>query len=58
MDPPWTPGRWLSLNMLIGTPDGFDYMGVDCAGWMREAGFSATRVEPLVGPDSMAVGIT
>ena len=26
-------------------------------GWMREAGFSATRVQPLVGPDSMVVGI-
>ena len=26
-------------------------------GWMREAGFSATRVEALVGPDSMVIGI-
>ncbi|HXW06423.1 MAG TPA: methyltransferase [Vicinamibacterales bacterium] len=50
-------GLMMSLNMLIETPGGFDYTGADCAGWMREAGFSATRVEPLVGPDSMVVGI-
>jgi hypothetical protein len=47
----------MSLNMLIETPGGFDYTGADCQGWMREAGFTATRVEPLVGPDSMVIGI-
>ena len=26
--------------MLIETPGGFDYTGADCAGWMKEAGFS------------------
>lgn len=50
-------GLMMSLNMLIETPGGFDYTGADCAGWMKEAGFSTTRVEPLVGPDSMVVGI-
>ncbi len=50
-------GLMMSLNMLIETPGGFDYTGADCAGWMKEAGFSATRVEPLVGPDSMVIGI-
>ena len=50
-------GLLMSLNMLIETPGGFDYTGTDCAGWMREAGFSATRLEPLVGPDSMVIGI-
>ena len=50
-------GLMMSLNMLIETPGGFDYTGADCAAWMREAGFSATRVEPLVGPDSMVIGI-
>jgi hypothetical protein len=50
-------GLMMSLNMLIETPGGFDYTGADCAGWMKEAGFSSTRVEPLVGPDSMVVGI-
>jgi hypothetical protein len=50
-------GLMMSLNMLIETPGGFDYTGADCAAWMTEAGFSSTRVEPLVGPDSMVIGI-
>jgi hypothetical protein len=50
-------GLMMSLNMLIETPGGFDYTGADCSGWMRDAGFRETRVEPLVGPDSMVVGI-
>jgi hypothetical protein len=50
-------GLMMSLNMLIETPGGFDYTGADCMGWMREAGFSATRVEPLTGSDSMVIGI-
>jgi hypothetical protein len=50
-------GLLMSLNMLIETPGGFDYTGADCCGWMRDAGFKQTRVEHLVGPDSMVVGI-
>ena len=50
-------GLMMSLNMLIETPGGFDYTGADCAGWMKEAGFTSTRVEPLVGPDSMVIAI-
>jgi hypothetical protein len=50
-------GLMMSLNMLIETYGGFDYTGADCQGWMREAGFKETRVEHLVGPDSMVVGI-
>lgn len=50
-------GLMMSLNMLIETPGGFDYTGADCAGWMKEAGFTQTRVEPLVGPDSMVIAI-
>jgi O-methyltransferase domain/Dimerisation domain len=50
-------GLMMSLNMLIETPGGFDYTGADCVGWMTEAGFSSARVEHLVGPDSMVVGI-
>jgi hypothetical protein len=50
-------GLLMSLNMLIETPGGFDYTASDCAGWMKEAGFHETRVEHLVGPDSMVVGI-
>jgi hypothetical protein len=50
-------GLLMSLNMLIETPGGFDYCGGDCCQWMREAGFREARVEHLVGPDSMVVGI-
>lgn len=50
-------GLLMSLNMLIETPGGFDFTGADCQGWMREAGFRETRVEHLVGPDSMVIGI-
>lgn len=50
-------GLLMSLNMLIETPGGFDFTGADCTGWMREIGFARTRVESLVGPDSMVVGI-
>jgi hypothetical protein len=50
-------GLLMSLNMLVETPGGFDYTGADCAGWMKEAGFKQTRVEHLVGPDSMVIGI-
>jgi hypothetical protein len=50
-------GLMMSLNMLIETPGGFDYTGADCQGWMRDAGFRETRVEHLVGPDSMVIGI-
>jgi len=50
-------GLLMSLNMLIETPAGFDYTGADCCEWMREAGFRETRVEHLLGPDSMVIGI-
>ncbi len=50
-------GLLMSLNMLIETAGGFDYTGADCQGWMKEAGFMETRVEHLVGPNSMVVAI-
>jgi hypothetical protein len=50
-------GLLMSLNMLIETPGGFDYTGADCRRWFEEAGFKKTRVEHLVGPDSMVIGI-
>ncbi|MCW0219731.1 MAG: methyltransferase, partial [Prosthecobacter sp.] len=50
-------GLLMSLNMLIETPGGFDYTGADCVGWMQEVGFKDCRVEHLVGPDSMVIGI-
>ncbi len=50
-------GLLMSLNMLIETPDGFDYTGADCQSWMRDVGFTDTYVEPLAGPDSMVVAM-
>jgi hypothetical protein len=50
-------GLLASLNMLIATPGGFDFTGADCQGWMRDAGFRDTRVEPLGGADAMVVAI-
>jgi hypothetical protein len=47
----------MSLNMLVETPGGFDYTGKDCMQWMKDAGFRETRVEALVGADSMVIGI-
>jgi hypothetical protein len=52
-----TFGLLMSLNMLIETEAGFDYTGADCSSWMRDAGFTRTRVEHLAGPDSMVVAI-
>jgi hypothetical protein len=50
-------GLMMSLNMLIETSGGFGCTGSDCSHWMKEAGFSSTRVEALVGPDSMVVAV-
>ena len=50
-------GLLMSLNMLVETPGGFDYTAGDCIGWLKEAGFREVRMEHLVGPDSMAIGI-
>ena len=48
-------GLLMSLNMPIETPGGSDYTGTDCQSWMRESGFSQTRVEYLIGPESMVI---
>lgn len=50
-------GLLMSLNMLIETPGGFDYTGAECCEWMKAAGFRDVRVEPLLGPESMVIGI-
>jgi len=50
-------GLLMSLNMLIETERGFDFTASDCQGWLADAGFSESRVEHLVGPDSMVVGV-
>jgi hypothetical protein len=43
--------------MPIATPGGFDFTGADCEAWMREPGFSQTRVEPLTDAVSTVVAI-
>ena len=50
-------GLLMSLNMLIETPDGFDYSGTDIEGWVREAGFRKTSLLPLAGPSSAFIAI-
>jgi hypothetical protein len=50
-------GLLMSVNMLIETEQGFDYTAADCMRWMTDVGFTKTRVEHLVGPDSMVIGI-
>jgi SAM-dependent methyltransferase len=50
-------GLLMSLNMLIETRGGFDYTGVDCTGWMREAGFQQAQVQPLTNHHAMVIGI-
>jgi precorrin-6B methylase 2 len=50
-------GLLMSLNMLIETEGGFDYTAADCMGWMTDAGFTNTRAEDLIGPDSMVIGL-
>jgi SAM-dependent methyltransferase len=47
-------GLLSSLNMLIETSAGSEYTATECTGWMREAGFSDIRTEPL-GDVHMAV---
>jgi len=34
----------------------FDCTGADCSSWIKESGFRETRVEHLVGPDSIVIG--
>jgi hypothetical protein len=48
-------GLLASLHMLIMTAGGFDFTAADCIGWMREAGFERTSVEPLALGLSMIV---
>ena len=45
-----------SLNMLIETAGGSEYTGAECTSWMREAGFCATRIEPLSDVHTAVIG--
>ncbi len=50
-----TFGLLMSLNMLIETPEGYDYTFAQFDGWCRAAGFRRTERFPLAGPASAAV---
>jgi hypothetical protein len=50
-------GLLMSLNMLIETPEGFDFTASDFNGWALEAGFSKTYLLPLTGPSSAVVAV-
>lgn len=48
-------GLTMSLNMLIETPDGFDFTGRQFGKWCDEVGYRSTEIIPLAGPASAAV---
>lgn len=48
-------GLLMSLNMLIETPEGYDYTFAQFDGWCRAAGFSRTEIMPLTGSASAAI---
>jgi phospholipid N-methyltransferase len=45
----------MSLNMLIETPDGFDYTPGQCIEWLHEAGFEGGEARELPGPERMVL---
>lgn len=49
-----TMGLLMSVNMLIESEGGFNFMQVDFENWATEAGFRKVRFEPLAGPTSAA----
>lgn len=50
-------GLMMSLNMMIETPEGFDFSFAEFNEWSSEAGFSGTSLMPLTGPTSAAIAI-
>lgn len=43
----------MSLNMLLETPEGFDYTAGECIEWLHDAGFEGGEARPLPGPETM-----
>jgi len=43
----------MSLNMLLETPEGFDYTAGECIEWLHDAGFEGGEAQPLPGPETM-----
>ncbi|MFC7248730.1 methyltransferase [Halomicroarcula sp. GCM10025324] len=48
-------GLLMSLNMLIETPEGFDYTPSQCLEWLHDAGFEGGEARELPGPETMVV---
>jgi precorrin-6B methylase 2 len=50
-------GLLMSLNMMIETPEGFDFSFSDFNQWALETGFRETSIIPLTGPSSAVIAI-
>ncbi len=50
-------GLMMSLNMLIETPEGYDFSAADFDGLAKETGYSKTSIIPLAGPSSAVIAI-
>lgn len=48
-------GLLMSLNMLIETPNGFDYTPRQCIEWLHDVGFEGGEARELPGPEMMVV---
>jgi hypothetical protein len=51
-----TPDAIMQLTRAY-TRDGFGYTDAQGLSWMSDVGFRDSYVQPLVGPDSMIVGL-
>ncbi|QCX73872.1 Multifunctional cyclase-dehydratase-3-O-methyl transferase TcmN [Streptomyces sp. YIM 121038] len=51
-----TTGLLISLNVSLVSAGGLGYTGADCRSWLEEAGFTATSVRHLDGPEYLVVG--
>tara|TARA_R110002049_G_scaffold85844_1_gene218252 strand:+ start:4271 stop:5308 length:1038 start_codon:yes stop_codon:yes gene_type:complete len=50
-------GLMMSLNMMIETPEGFDFSFADFSQWAQEIGFTETSIMALTGPTSAVIAI-
>jgi hypothetical protein len=59
LDPDKTSPRFaaiFALNMLVGTPKGSTYSGIEYTEWMRAAGFGDVRHVRLRAPTGLIIG--
>jgi hypothetical protein len=48
-------GLMMSLNMLVETPEGYDFSLADFKGWASDVGFQEIMIMPLTGPSSAII---